>query len=92
MCDTDRSGVWKCGWNIGKFWSQNLRGNITRGRGRDNYKNCTVRMKWIAHFAVDILLLHHYKSDLAHLSYLDSLVIRISKYERWAKNNWNMKN
>ena len=34
-------------------------------------------MKWIAHFAVDILLLHHYKSNLAHLSYFDSLAIGI---------------
>ena len=41
----------------------------------------TVRMKWIAHFAVDILLLHHYKSNLAHLSYLYSLVIGLYKSE-----------
>ena len=45
-------------------------------------KTRTLRMKWIAHFAVDILLLHHYESDVAHLSYLDSLVIEISKSER----------
>ena len=29
--------------------------------------------------------LHHYKSDLAHISDFDSLVIGISKSERWAK-------
>ena len=32
------------------------------------------RSPWIAHFAVDILLLHYYGSDLAHLSDFDSLV------------------
>ena len=42
----------------------------------------TVWLNWRAHFAVDILLLHHYGSDLAHLSDFGSLVIRISKYER----------
>ena len=36
---------------------------------------------WIAHFAVDILLLNHYESDLAHLSYFDSLVNGLSKSE-----------
>ena len=42
----------------------------------DNFFGCTkfTRSSLIAHFAVDILLLHHYKSDLAHLSYFDSLV------------------
>ena len=39
------------------------------------------RSSWIAHFAVDILLLHHYKSDLAHLSDFDSLVNGLSKSE-----------
>ena len=39
------------------------------------------RSPWIAHFAVDILLLHHYKSDLAHLSDFDSLVNGLSKSE-----------
>ena len=34
-----------------------------------------------------ILLLHHYRSDLAHLSDFDSLVIGLPKYERRAKNN-----
>ena len=38
-------------------------------------------MKWIAHFEVDILLLNHYKSDLAHLLDFDSLVIELSKSE-----------
>ena len=42
----------------------------------------TIRLNMIAHFAVDILLLHHYKSNLAHLSDFYSLVIGISKYER----------
>ena len=39
------------------------------------------RSPWIAHFAVDVLLLHHYRSDLAHLSDFDSLVNGISKSE-----------
>ena len=39
------------------------------------------RSSWIAHFAVDILLLNHYKSDLAHLSDFDSLVKGIWKSE-----------
>ena len=42
----------------------------------------TVWLNRIAHFAVDILLLHHYKRDLAHLSDFDSLVIELSKSER----------
>ena len=46
----------------------------------------TVWMKWIAHFAVGILLLHHYKRDLAHLSDLYSLVIGLYNYERLAKH------
>ena len=52
---------------------------------------CTVWLKCIAHFEVDILLLHHYKSDLAHLSDLYSLVIGMYKYERWEKKNKQMK-
>ena len=47
----------------------------------------TVWLKWRAHFAVYILLLHHYRSNLANLSDLYSLVIGLYKYERWAKNN-----
>ena len=39
------------------------------------------RYSWIARFAVDILLLHHYKSDLAHLSDFDSLVNGLPKSE-----------
>ena len=39
----------------------------------------TLWLKWIVHFAVGILLLHHYKSDLVHLSDLFSLVIGIYK-------------
>ena len=46
------------------------------------YIYTTVRMKWIAHFAVGILLLHHYRSNLAHLSYFYSLVIGLYKSER----------
>ena len=42
----------------------------------------TVWMISIAHFAVGILLLHHYKRDLAHLSYFESLVSGLSKFER----------
>ena len=34
-----------------------------------------------------ILLLHHYKSDFAHISDLYSLVIGMYKSEIWAKNN-----
>ena len=49
----------------------------------------TVRMIEIAHFSVHILLLHHYESNLAHISDFDSLVIGLSKSERWAKNNKN---
>ena len=44
-----------------------------------------VRLIWIAHFASGILILHHYRSDLAHLSDFDTLVIGISKSKRWAK-------
>ena len=47
----------------------------------------TVWLIEIAHFSVHILLLHHYMCDLAHISDFDSLVIGISKSERWAKNN-----
>ena len=47
-----------------------------------NAHNSTVRMISTAHFSVHILFLHYYKSNLAHLSDLDSLVIRISKSER----------
>ena len=43
---------------------------------------CTIRLNRIAHFVVGILLLHHYKSDLAHLSDLYSLVVGMYKYER----------
>ena len=42
----------------------------------------TVRMISIAHFSVHILLLHHYQSDLAHLSDLYSIVIGLYKSER----------
>ena len=40
------------------------------------YSKCyhlpTVWFKWIAHFEVDTVVLHQYKSDLAHLSNLYS--------------------
>ena len=45
----------------------------------------TVRLKWIATLSVDMHLLHHYKSNLAHLSYFYSLVIGMQKSEIWAK-------
>ena len=45
----------------------------------------TVWFKWISQFAVGILLLHHYESDLDYLSDLYSLVIGLYKSERWAK-------
>ena len=48
----------------------------------DDFQPCTVWMIEIAYFSVHILLLHHYKSDLAHISDFDSLVIGISKSER----------
>ena len=41
----------------------------------------SIRLKWIDHFAVGILLLHHYKSDLADLSDLYILVVVMYKYE-----------
>ena len=41
----------------------------------------TISMKWIAHFVVGILLLHHYRSNLAYLSDLYSLVIGMYKYQ-----------
>ena len=47
----------------------------------------TIRLNRIAHFAVDILLLHHYDSDLAHLSDLYSLVVGVYNYERLVKRN-----
>ena len=49
--------------SVGKY-------RLTIGRfcfGRTKF----TRSSWIAHFAVDILVLHHYKSDLAHLSDFD---------------------
>ena len=40
-----------------------------------------------ASVSVHILLLHHYKSDLAHLLDFDSLVIEVYNAKRCAKNN-----
>ena len=42
-------------------------------------KEHTVRMISIAHFSVHILLLHYYKSNISHPSYLYSLVIGMYK-------------
>ena len=47
----------------------------------------TVLLISTAHFAVGILLLHNYRSNLAHLSDLYSLVIGLYKSEIWANNN-----
>ena len=48
----------------------------------DFHPYSTVRMISTARFSVHILLLHHYGSDLAHISDFDSLVIGLSKSER----------
>ena len=45
----------------------------------------TVWMISTARFSVHILLLHHYASDLAHLSDLYSLVIGMYKSQIWTK-------
>ena len=45
----------------------------------------TAWLNRIAHFAVGILLLNHYGSDLAHISYLYSLVIGLYKSWIWEK-------
>ena len=58
---------------------------LTIGRFFFGCKKFT-RSPLIAHFAVDILLLHLYRSDLAHLSDFDSLVNGISKSEIRAKD------
>ena len=42
----------------------------------------TVWLIRIAHFSVGILLLHHYKSDFAHLSDFDIPMTKLSKSER----------
>ena len=42
----------------------------------------TVRMNEMPHFYVGKLLLHHYRSDLAHISDLYNLVIELYKSER----------
>ena len=47
---------------------------------------CTVRLKWIETLSVDMYLPRHYRSILAHLSYLYSLIIGLKKSKRWAKN------
>ena len=69
--------------------------NLTRKFKFSTLRSCqlrnilsTVWLNRIAHFSVHILLLHHYKRNLAHLSYLYSLVIVMYKYETRAKNNW----
>ena len=47
----------------------------------------TVMLIDMPRFSVAKLLLHHYRSNLAHISDFDSLVIGLSKFERWAKKN-----
>ena len=49
--------------------------------------NSTVWLNMIAHFAVVVLLLHQYRSNLASLSDIDVLVIGLSKSEKRAKKN-----
>ena len=46
---------------------------------------CTAWLISTSRFSVGKLLLHHYKSDLAHLSDFDSPMTKLLKYERWAK-------
>ena len=66
---------------------------MARGRCQNGleYKNLrvdftllhsTVWLKWIAHFAVGIILLRQYMSNLTHLSDLYMLVIGLYKSER----------
>ena len=75
-----KKNVWRSPWE-----------NIVRPS--DDFFGSTkfTRSSWIAHFAVDILLLHHYESDLAHLSDFDSVVNGISKFEIRAKDIKKMK-
>ena len=42
--------------------------------------------EWDASLSVHILLLHHYKSDLAHVSDFIIPMTKLSKSERWAKS------
>ena len=44
-----------------------------------------VWLKWISTLSVDMHILRHYESNLAHLSYFNSSVIGILKYEIWLK-------
>ena len=55
--------------------------------GQSFHPYSTVRMNEMPRFYVGKLLLHHYRKDLAHISYLYSLVIEVYKSERWAKDN-----
>ena len=50
------------------------------------FRAYTVLLIEMPHFQY-ILLLHHYRSDLALISDFDSLVIGLSKSEKWANNN-----
>ena len=66
------------GRNLVEFPFHSVQAN---GMERTSSQYHTVGMKLIAHFAVGILLLHHYDSNLAHLSDAESLVIGLSKSE-----------
>ena len=52
---------------------------------RDKQNSSNVWMILTARFSLHILLLHHYKSDLAHTSDRYSLVIELYLYELWGK-------
>ena len=64
-------------------WVHLSNSHTTRVVTESGFGDCiyTAWLNRIAHFAVGILLLHHYKSDLAHLPYLYSLVIGMYKFE-----------
>ena len=53
---------------------------------RQRVRSYTVRMISTDRFSVHILLLHHYGSDLSHISDLYSLVIGLYKSEMLVKN------
>ena len=47
---------------------------------------CTIWLKSVTNFSVDMHLLHQYGNDISHLSDFDSLVIGLQKSEISAKN------
>ena len=71
---SDQSGSWSF-WKFGRKEKVLLVGVYT------------VMLIEMPRFSVAKLLLHHYKSDLAHISDLYSLVIGLYKSGIWAKNN-----